>query len=654
MAGAECDPSLLKAARDADRSTAALVVRSSPGPAHAEVADLHVTGDSGDAIASVATAVLDDPPDLVYVHLGPSDRGVVRRVIDAARPDHAIVITSAGPVPMTDDAFFVVRAEGVAAGSLWPEASVADFAPTVARLVGFEPPDEWQGRCLVGLEVSAVDHLLQLVASMQQHDYGERVNMLEHSLQTAATLRAEGQSHELVVAGLLHDVGHLLGDAGRWGLPDHAAVGARLLQQLLPRSVVEPIRLHVEAKRHLVATDPRYLASLSDASRESLAEQGGPLAPAENDSFADETWSAQAIALRRADDAGKTPGVVTEPLSSYRRLVGELLADPEPSARGLRDRCACVDCRDQVSGQHLVDPATLDGWRVLGRHDDFIELVHRDGDIHRVVDAPLTSAEEPPALWYASRKAQMTRHDALTDELGPFAVDLSRWGIALAIGLPPAPGEVLGFASRLGHVRATNYGDLFDVKTVPNPNNLAYTSQALPLHTDNPYREPVPTVQVLHCLRPAEAGGLSRFSDGFAAAGELRAADAEAFDVLASTPIEFRFAGPDIDLRATRSMISVRVDGSVNGVYVNHRSMVAPEKGGVTDAFYDAYGKFARIIESAEHVTEIRLEAGDVIAFDNRRVLHARTGFVSTSTRHLQGCYIDIDAINSTARLARR
>ena len=158
---------------------------------------------------------------------------------------------------------------------------------------------------------------------MGEHSYGERVDMLQHSLQTAACARAAGETDPLVLAALLHDIGHVVGHdrAGAWGLPDHAEVGARYLQQWLPPDVVEPIRRHVAAKRYLVATDPSYRDQLSEASIESLREQGGPFSDEEALGFSIEPFADEAVALRRHDDDGKVDGLDVAPLADYRELL---------------------------------------------------------------------------------------------------------------------------------------------------------------------------------------------------------------------------------------------------------------------------------------------------------------------------------------------
>jgi len=211
----------------------------------------------------------------------------------------------------------------------------------------------------------------------------------------------------------------------------------------------------------------------------------------------------------------------------------------------------------------------------------------------------------------------------------------------------------------MGFVRETNYGRLFDVRVEATPANLAFTGLPIAPHTDNPYRDPVPTVQLLHCLASAVLGGDSGLVDGFEAAARLRAEDPAAFRILTRTPVTFAYSDATAELRATKPMIGTDPRGRIREVRFNNRSMLplrlgregSPEE---AVAFYAAYRAFAEMIIRPDLMLTFRLAPGDCVVFDNTRILHARTGFAATGQRHLQGCYADLDGVASTLAVLRR
>jgi phosphonate degradation associated HDIG domain protein len=159
--------------------------------------------------------------------------------------------------------------------------------------------------------------------------FGERVSMSEHGLQAAHFARVQGAPEALVVAALLHDVGHLLEtvpDQIEDWLSDarHEQVGARWLAQRFSAEVSEPVRLHVSAKRYLCATDPQYFSQLSAASVHTLKLQGGPMSPAEVARFEHEAYHREAVRVRRWDDQGKVAGLKTAGLREYATLIDSL------------------------------------------------------------------------------------------------------------------------------------------------------------------------------------------------------------------------------------------------------------------------------------------------------------------------------------------
>ena len=175
--------------------------------------------------------------------------------------------------------------------------------------------------------LSSVDEVFDVLASGGGTAYfGEPVSVLEHSLQAAAIVAKGGGSDTLVAAALLHDLGHLLHtqgeNAAERGLDTrHEELGVEALAGHLPESVLDPIRMHVAAKRYLCFAERQYLDGLSPASRESLALQGGPMTMAEAENWLTTPHAHEALQLRRADDAAKIAGLQVPGLESYRPLV---------------------------------------------------------------------------------------------------------------------------------------------------------------------------------------------------------------------------------------------------------------------------------------------------------------------------------------------
>lgn len=229
-------------------------------------------------------------------------------------------------------------------------------------------------------------------------------------------------------------------------------------------------------------------------------------------------------------------------------------------------------------------------------------------------------------------------------------------GLAFMTGVPPTETAILETIPLIGRVLETNYGLTFDVRSVAQPENLAYSDLGLGLHTDNPYREPVPGFQALHALVPSREGGLSLFADGFALAEYLRAGAPEVFARLVSTAVPFHYRSQDADLYAERPLIQLSVRGEVTAVHYNNRS-VAPLAlaAGEAALFYSAYRRFAQLLRDARFQLRMRLDEGMLVVFDNQRILHGRSAFSSAKyPRHLRGCYLSRDSVYSETALLRR
>jgi phosphonate degradation associated HDIG domain protein len=179
-----------------------------------------------------------------------------------------------------------------------------------------------------------IPQIVELLGSRATTWYGqEAVSQLEHALQCAHLAERANEAPETVVAALLHDLGHML-SAERAPVADQDALPAKddlhqfvalpFLRSLFPDAVLEPIKLHVDAKRYLCAVDAGYWTDLSPASKHSLELQGGRYDDAQVRTFEDLNFYAEAVRLRRYDDLAKVPGQVTPPLSHYAALMGQV------------------------------------------------------------------------------------------------------------------------------------------------------------------------------------------------------------------------------------------------------------------------------------------------------------------------------------------
>jgi [1-hydroxy-2-(trimethylamino)ethyl]phosphonate dioxygenase len=182
--------------------------------------------------------------------------------------------------------------------------------------------------------VKVTDEILEVFAKRGSGAYfGESVSMMEHALQAAYFAQAAVAPPSLVVAALLHDIGHLVvevpDDLADWTEDArHEHVGSAWLASRFSAGVSEPVRLHVPAKRYLCATNEHYFSKLSPASVVTLKLQGGPMSAAEVSRFETERYHKEAVQVRQWDDQGKVAGLVTPCLEDYRALIEELAHEP--------------------------------------------------------------------------------------------------------------------------------------------------------------------------------------------------------------------------------------------------------------------------------------------------------------------------------------
>jgi gamma-butyrobetaine dioxygenase len=343
----------------------------------------------------------------------------------------------------------------------------------------------------------------------------------------------------------------------------------------------------------------------------------------------------------------------------------------------LRDNCACPQCRHPQALERtfmFIDHSTPAIASALLDQGGVLQVRFLSGDETHVsrfstgwlrahgcaLDA-LPDRHGGRVLWDAGLGQHLPTIDyaeyiATGEGLRDWIEAVQRHGIVLLRGVPTEPGQLLEVTRRVGPVRTSNFGDTYDVVSMPNPNASAYTSLGLELHTDLANWHSPPDIQLLFCLKSSVTGGDSVFADGFRVAEDLRLADPEAFELLSTHELEFRFHDASCDIRASAPTIAVDRDGQLQRIRFNNwlRSpMVVAEN--LVGPMYAALEKYWRTLRDPRYRLHLRLEPGCLIAYDNSRVLHGRTAFDPRSgERHLRGCYLTLDDLQSTLRLLER
>lgn len=360
--------------------------------------------------------------------------------------------------------------------------------------------------------------------------------------------------------------------------------------------------------------------------------------------------------------------------------AGELAITWENAGRSelqaiwLRDHCQMPASRDPGNGQRLlnitdippdiaIDKASLEDGKLIvefspdGHRSEFDPdwLYRNCYCLNRQYD---DRSETSKLLWRSDSFSETLPRHAYPNYCEQARSKLAAlqavrdYGFVLLDSVPCEPGQILKVIETFGFVRETNYGPLFEVRTRVDPNNLAYTNLGLGCHLDNPYRDPVPGLQLLHCLESSTEGGESILQDGFMAATILRQENPGHFATLSHNWINFRFRDDSADLQSRVPLIEVNDRNEVIKVRFNNRSidtiMLAPDQ---IQQFYSAYRHYAEILERAELQVVFKLQPGELLLFDNTRVLHARKAYLASGSRHLQGAYSDLDGLYSSLRI---
>lgn len=328
---------------------------------------------------------------------------------------------------------------------------------------------------------------------------------------------------------------------------------------------------------------------------------------------------------------------------------------------------------DPITLQRLYNPHQLPEDLALSRAEadnDHLHLCFSDGfatsfHLAELLADRILSEELPdPIAWQADltplpryRWPELAESSVFFESLHDFIT----LGFLIITDTPTEPDAILRIARRFGYPRETNFGVLFEVYSRPADNNLdsddlAYRAGTLGPHTDNPYRVPVPGIQLLHCLRNETSGGLSTLVDSLACAARLQQEDPDGFALLTEVPLRFRYRSRNAELVSVKPIIELDGQGRMTGVHYSPRMddlPLMPEAR--LRRYHRARKRLAQLFEDPARELRFRLMPGELMMFDNNRVLHGRTAFdPAEGHRQLQGCYIDRDTPRSHYRLLAR
>ena len=336
---------------------------------------------------------------------------------------------------------------------------------------------------------------------------------------------------------------------------------------------------------------------------------------------------------------------------------------------------------DLATREALIDPAELAddiailsadvnnaGALVVEFAPDGTRSQYHPGWLRHVADGNHRAQSWLPATksWTAASLPEPPSHDGsvvLDDDVvfGQWLDDLVRFGLARLCDCPLDHDFNALLAAKIGAIRDTNFGPIWDVLAditlagADDTNSTANTNLRLGPHTDLPTRETPPGFQFLHCVQNEATGGHSTMADGAAVVEALRAEHPDHYEALTTLNWIFFNRGPGIDHRWSGPFIDHGVEGSpltLRAFYpVRAFPDMAPED---QPRAYAAMRHFSQMAASDRFQIDYPFEPGDLVGFDNRRILHGRDAFETGGTRHLRGMYIDQDEVRSTARVVSR
>ena len=336
-----------------------------------------------------------------------------------------------------------------------------------------------------------------------------------------------------------------------------------------------------------------------------------------------------------------------------------------------RERVRGESFIDKGTQQRLFDPTQLQEdikINSLNLSDQFLEITFNDGaytkfaiqNILREFDNENVIKKIKKVEWdssFANFKNFEFEDNFFNEKVMYDALmDFYKFGFVIFKDVPTKDNFIKNFANSIGSIRRTNFGEFFNVKSKPNPNDLAYTSLALAPHTDNPYRNPVPCIQMLHCIENEVNGGLSTLVDGYTVTEKLKKDFRDYYNILTEVKVRFQFIDQSVILEDWAEMIQLNEEREFKQVRFSPRLDFVPlmEKNKL-ELFYSARKKISELYNSDQYRVEFKLNPGDLLMMDNYRLLHGRTSYdANQGNRFLQGCYIDYDSTEGKLRHLKR
>ncbi len=335
----------------------------------------------------------------------------------------------------------------------------------------------------------------------------------------------------------------------------------------------------------------------------------------------------------------------------------------------LRERARLNSIHDKNTDQRLYDPselktnlkinkASISNGNLNINFNDGIKFDYKIKDLFYELNNNLPY--EKPILWNSKLKLKplenYRKHMFDTINMYNLLQNFYKFGFVIIKNTPTDENFLVKFANSIGTVRPTNFGTTFNVRSEKNYNDLAYTAHHIAAHTDNPYRKPVPCIQLLHCLYNEVKGGFSTVVDGFAVADYLKKKHKDLFNTLTSTKVRYKFVDKDVILENWGEIIELDENEKPKQIRHSPRLDYVPilDKKKL-EKFYKARRLFSKLCSSKKFELKFKLKNGDIIMFDNHRTLHGRTSFdPNEGKRFLKGCYIDHDSTEGKLRHLER